>query len=307
MTNGRFVLTYRYTPPGAPSDGSKDIFGQAWAVDGSPFVPCSELKGATSREDGSIEWGEIDVFFMIYPAIPREDYDSIKFTLAFQGTLGAERYNAVIGKSFTLGEIVFDEEWDNGLDGNHNWGHTGINLDNLNPPYNGFTENRLEDGVLVKGNLRYQGNWTGRFNQSVVCDICGGGQYNDDIFKVRITPNTYLIYKIDEMSVTPPDAPGSGQYLLLSFTDKLTLEISQPGQMVEWNDTTAYYTCPLGVIVVDNIYEMFQKVGITVPEPFYLRMIDFSQLLYQLEGQSGTDHSQRMKVDLIQIVEGNEQ
>jgi len=305
MANGGFVLTYRYTPTGGPTDGSKDIFGQAWGLDGSAIVPCTQLKGATKKADGTMDWGEMEAFFMIYPAMPREDYDSIKFTLAFQGTLGDEQGKAVIGKSFRLGEIIFDEEWDNGLDGNHSWGHTGFNLDNSNPP-NGVTKNNVGSDYLVKENLRYQGNRSGRFNQSVLCDICGGGQYKDILLPLPITRNTYLVYKIDEMSVTPSDAPGSGQYLMLSFTNKLALEISQSGQMVEWNATTAYYTFPLGMIVVDNIYDMFQRVGITVPEPFYLNMIDFSQLLYELDNPSNADHSQRMKVDLIQIVEGKE-
>jgi hypothetical protein len=307
MRNGNFVLTYRYTPHGGAANGLPDVLGQAWGLDGSAVVPCIELQGATKKGDGTIEGGgETVVDFIIYPALPKTDYDSIKFTLAFQGTLGNEGGIAVIGKTFAPGEVIFEEEWDNGFDGNNPWGHTGINLDNFNPTNNGVSSNQLENGDLVKDNIRYLGYSSGRFNQSVVCDICGGGQFAN-ISPIRITPNTYLMYKIDEMSIAPAEVPASSQYLLLSFTDKLALEISQDGQMEYWNDVTAYYTFPLGVIIVENIYEMFKGGGMTVPEPFYLRMISFNQFLYGLSAPSSAEHHQRMRVDFIRIVEGKEQ
>ena len=111
MKNGWFTLTYRYTPTGKPSDGSQDIFGQSSVC--SSDLPCNELK---FQDETSID-------FVLPTPIPRENYDSVKFTLAFKGTLGNEE-GAVIGRFFTPGEIKFNEEWDNGLTGNHTWAHT---------------------------------------------------------------------------------------------------------------------------------------------------------------------------------------
>jgi hypothetical protein len=296
MGKGNLVLTYRYTPSGGSANGSQDIFGQAKGLDGSAVVSSVPLgEGDTMEAD-----------FWIDPGISKEDCDSIKFMLAFRGTLGNEE-GAVIGKSFIMGDVVFDEEWNNGPDGNNPWGHTEINLDNFNPPNNGVSTNQVENGYLIKDNIRYQGYSSGRFNESIVCDICGEGQFAN-ISPIRITPNTYLMYKIDEMSITPAEDPARPQYLLLSFTDRLALEMaSQVEQMEYWNEVTAYYPFPLGGIVVYNIYDLFKDAGITIPEPFYLRMIAFKQLLYPLQGPSTEEHHQRMKVDFIRIVEGKEQ
>lgn len=296
MKNGSFTLTYRYTPPGGAVDGSNDVYGYAWGSRDSTSAPCYELK---EGEEMVID------FLMGLNLIPIANLGSLKFTLAFEGTLGNEE-GAVVGKAFTSGEVKFNEEWDNGLNGNHTWGHTEFNMESYNPPYNGVTSNKIEDDNLIKDNLRYQGYMSGRFNQSVLCDICGGYQFVD-ILPIRITPNTYLMYKIDEMSMNPSPIPASSQFMLLSFTNKLALQISQEGQMEYWNPTTAYYTFPLGVIILDNIYDMFQKAGIDIPEPFYLRMISINQFLYELDDPSSIEHHQRMKVDFIRIIEGKEQ
>lgn len=291
MSNGNFALTYRYTPPGGNTDGSDDIFMRAWALDGSPFVSCPELRAQN----------EMVVDFLIHPPLPRKDYVAINFTLAFKGTLGSE-VGAVIGKSFDPGWVIFEEEWDKELPGNYDWAHTEYNWSSLNPN-NGLTVNKIEEDLLVKENIRHGGFQLSRVNESFL------GHEVDGRFKgpfpLSITPNTYIMYKIDEMSVNPL---GAGyQIMLLSFTNRLALQISQDGQFIYWNPTTGYYTFNPGQIIVDNIYELFQRVGITIPEPFQIIFLGLDQRLYELEDPAAGEHIQRMKVDFIRIVEGKVQ
>jgi len=291
MSNGDFALIYRYTPPGGNADGSDDIFMRAWAVDGSPFVPCSELKPDK----------EMVIDFRIYSPLPEKDYVALKFVLAFQGTLGSE-VGAVIGKSFDPGWVIFEEEWDKDLPGNYEWAHTEFNWNSYNP-LNGLTVNTIEGDRLTKENIRYAGYQLARVNESFLGHEVDG--HFKGPFPLLITPNTYVMYKIDEMSVNPP---GVGyQIMLLSFTDKLALQISQDGQTVYWNPTTAYYTFTPGQFIVENIYELFQRAGITIPSPFEIVFLGLDQHLYELEAPAAGEHTQRMKVDFIRIVEGNVQ
>jgi hypothetical protein len=291
MRNGEFALTFRYTPPGGNMDGSNDIFKPAWGSDGSAFVPCPSL------EPGK----EIAIDFKIYPALPEKDYVDLRFDLAFQGTLGIES-GAVIGKSFKPGQVIFEEEWDRPLPGNYLWAHTGVNLESFNPD-NGSSTNLISNDILAKDNIRKAGSPLGRVNESFL----GHGSFPGP-FPLAITPNTYLIYRIDEMSMTPlnpPDLIIGHQFLLLSFTDLLTLMISQPGQMEGWNTTTAYYTFTPGEIVLDNIYESFQRAGIAIPDAFRINFLSLAQRWYELGAAAGADHVQRMKVDFIQLVEAS--
>lgn len=115
---------------------------------------------------------------MIYPdLIPTKNYDSVKFTLVFKGTLGNEE-EAVIGKSLTLEEIKFTEEWDNGLNGNHTWAHTSFNLFDQNPD-NGSTANTIIGDTLIKDNIRYVRYKTARVNESFLDDHFNNGQFKD--------------------------------------------------------------------------------------------------------------------------------
>ncbi|MCJ7782581.1 MAG: hypothetical protein MUP41_01510, partial [Desulfobacterales bacterium] len=138
MKDGTFTLTYSYRPTGGNPDGSEDIWGQA------PVV----LSG-TLEYGGDVQHPVEDtvVDFLLPTPIPKENYDSAKFTLAFWGTLGNEE-GAVIGKTLTLGEIKFKEEWDNGLIGNHNWGHVEFNVFGWNPN-NGTTTNTIVGDKLI--------------------------------------------------------------------------------------------------------------------------------------------------------------
>lgn len=296
MANGQFTLTYSYRPTGGKSDGSEDIWGQA------PVV----LSG-TLVYDGE----ERVIDFWLPTPIPRENYNSAKFALAFKGTLGNE-VGAVIGKALTLGEIKFEEEWDNGLNGNHNWAHTGLNYSNDNPD-NGISSNRTEGDTLIKENIRFAGYQTARVNESFMGhDYLNGNDQFIDILPIRITPDTHIQFKIDEMWINqiPPAPPGytnHWQALLLRFNNNLIIEYSV-NQGVDLGPTSASYSFDPNFITVDNIYRLFQNAGITIPEgDFYLKNIDFLQQLWFLDEVSNVEYHQHMKIDSIRIIEGKQQ
>jgi hypothetical protein len=137
------------------------------------------------------------------------------------------------------------------------------------------------------------------------------GQFRD-ILPILITPDTYLQFKIDAMSINqiPPAPPGYTnhcQALILRFNNALSLQYVQEGQGLYTGPTTAYLTFPLGLVIVDNIYEMFKGAGITIPEPLYLEGIDFLQQLLPLDQPSTVEHHQHMEIDSIRIIEGKQQ
>jgi hypothetical protein len=307
MKSGHFMLTYRYTPPGKPEDGSQDIFNYAFGLDGALTVPCIGLK---SEE-------ETEVYFQIpYDSIPVENLKSLKLTLAFQGMLGQEE-KAVVGKVFSPGEVLFHEEWDNGLKGNHPWGHTGIDYLGENPD-NGSTGNAIVGDILIKDNIRFRYDasemiWRRRFNSSFIGLSPLSDQFKDT-FPIRITPNTYVLFKIDAMWTNPiPYAPPGYtdhyQGLFLRFNQSLELMFTQPEENVDLGPDVVSYIFPLGSAVFGNLYYFFQNQGIAIPEIFYLNNISFlQQLLMAFETEeNSTGCQQHMEVDFIQIIEEKDQ
>jgi hypothetical protein len=292
MKDGEFTLTYSYRPTGGNPDGSQDIWGQAPVVLSDTLVYDGKEK-------------VIDFWFPI--PIPKENYDSAKFTLAFKGTLGNE-VGAVIGKALTMGEIKFEEEWNNGLNGNHTWAHTGINLLGQNPD-NGNTSNILTGDTFVKDNIRYVGKRTARVNESYVGYDTLNNQFLD-ILPIRITPDTYVQFKIDEMWINErtPASPGytnDWQHLVLRFNNGLGIQYTTQGQGVYLGSTCGNFEFDPNFIIVDNIYELFEAAGITIPpEDLYLRNIAFIQQLSILSENSNMEHHQHMKIDSIRIIEG---
>jgi len=284
LKNGTFSLIARYTPAGGNPDGSDDIFIQAYDV-----------------ESGELQYDQgADVQFYLSEPVPVESHESVKCMLVFKGTLGNEE-NAVVGKSFSLGQIKFNEEWDNGLNGNYQWMHATPD-DN---PDNGSTSNAIDYGILLKDNIRYAGYRTPRFNSSYI-DFTDTDNPNG----MPITPDTYLQFKIDDLSINeqPPAPEGhttAWQYLSLEFNNGLGIQYTQKGQGINWGSDIAYYTFNLGSIIVDNIHGLFQNYGITVPDPLYLKSIELTQQLWDLSEPSTVEHRQHMEVDSIRIVESN--
>jgi len=298
MKDGEFTITYSYRPTGGKADGSDDIWGQA------PVVSSGTLEYG-GDDQHPVEDTVID--FWLPNPIPKENYDSAKFTLAFKGTLGNE-VGAVIGKALTLGEIKFEEEWNNGLNGNHNWAHTDITLLSQNPD-NGSTSNILVGDTLIKDNIRHVGKRTARVNESYVGYDTLNNQFID-ILPIRITPDTYIQFKIDEMWINqrtpaPPGYTNDWQHLVLRFNNGLGIQYTTQGQGVYLGSTCGNFEFDPNLIIVDNIYELFEAAGITIPPgDLYLRNIAFIQQLSILEENSDMEHHQHMEIDSIRIVEG---
>jgi hypothetical protein len=302
MKDGTFILTYSYRPANGNPDGSEDIWAQAPPVSSGTLQYGGDAQNPVQ---------DTVVSFMLPTPIPRENYNSAKFTLAFKGTLGNE-VGAVIGKALILGEIKFEEEWDNGLNGNHNWAHTGFNLLNENPD-NGTTSNIIESGALIKDNVRRAGSWSARVNESFMSTRYNNGQYKG-ILPIQITRDTYIQFKIDEMWINqkPPASPGyttDWQVLSLHFNNGLGMQFYTQGQGVYLGSNVAYFEFDPNLIFVENMYDFFRKAGITVPPgDLYLEEICFLQQLWIQEiGVSDVDNHQHMKVDSIRIVEGKKQ
>lgn len=301
LTNGFFTLVVRYTPVGANPDGSEDSF--------KTYVLSS---GSLSYDQ------ETRLIFSLIEPVPLETIDSLKCMLVFKGTLGSEE-NAIIAKPFSTGKIKFLESWDTALPGNFPWYHS-TDAQNFN---NGSTLNETQYGILNKDNIRFINEDQGRINQSFIYfrDFNSPHQEvdTDSPDGILITPDTYLIFKVDDLSINqdPPAPEGYStayQYMDFEFNTVmngqsmpgfLALQISQEGQAVARpyiNDVTLGF--PLGQIIMTNIYNAFQSRGLTIPEPFYLQVIDLHQKLEGIEELSTIQHRQRMEVDYISIVEG---
>jgi hypothetical protein len=113
---------------------------------------------------------------------------------------------------------------------------------------------------------------------------------------------------INQIPPSPPGTTAHYQGLRLFFNRDLILQLSQDGQFVYYNPTTAMWTFSPGLIFVDNIYKMFLDAGITIPpDDLYLEKIDFIQQLFELADPSTVDHRQRMEVDFIRIIEEKQQ
>ncbi|MBU0988454.1 MAG: hypothetical protein KKH68_14485, partial [Proteobacteria bacterium] len=291
----RLVLVFRYTPEGANADGSEDKFVTANAyrcIDGD----CD----ADGNLDG-IQYGDEATISFYLPEeeedrigmqIVKSAEDSVKCMLVFKGNLGQEE-SAVIGKYFTLGQdqVRFNEEWDNGLTGNHPWEHTTADQN----PDNGTTSNVIvstdtSSNSLIKNNVRDAGSSQGRINETFV-------DFND-----VITPYTNLQFKIDDLSITGSSTQ-HWQALVLNFNEGRFLQLTRSGQGIVMNDTTVSYSFYLGAKTGLNIFEMFQNADISIPNPFYIESISFIQQLFEESQPTTTKTSQHMEVDYIRLIE----
>lgn len=292
MRDGQFSVVFRYTPDSGNPDGSDDVFIQSNSVD-----------------YGELEYGdagETELYFYLPPDenIPMERYESVKCTIVFKGVLGnpdgtTNEVDAVIGKAFTLGEIKFNEDWDNGLTGNHNWNHMTQD-DFYNVPGNGSTHNEIfTDNKLLKDNIRFSGKDYHQFNHSWLA-FEGDG--------IPITPDTYLQTKIDNIWKTPLSADHT-QNLLLNFSINgapLQLILCPDGHCY-WHDELnpwIAYTIDFSNIVFTNIYTFIQDAGIEITGSVYLTSIQISQQIVNYDNTpAATEELQHMEVDFIRIIE----
>jgi len=286
MSEGNFTVVVRYTPVGGNPDGSEDQFFRA------QDVYCNELQYEDELEftvDLPLPASQDNISFDVY--------ESLKCYLVFKGTLGVEE-GAVIGKVFTLGEIKFREDWDNGLNGNHDWAHGQSPTE---PVEGGETINNIttanNQDTLIKENIRYAGVEDGRTNQSALS--LGGGN------EILITPNTFLHFKIDNISVSPPSTIYL-QALRIQFANGTWLQFCPDGQCdypidINWPPMDININIDSeNALVTVNIHQLFQEAGIAIPEYLYLSYMNFIQLFEEGAGPATT---QRMEIDFIRIVE----
>jgi hypothetical protein len=277
MSGGTFTLVCQY------NDGSNEQFIRAYDVSSGTLPYDNEVE-----IDFYLPWNSADEI------ITKEEYESgVTCTLVFKGTLGNET-GAVVGKSFVLGEeIKFNEDWGNGLDGNYPWTHSTAEQ---NPP-NGTTVNVIENGILIKENIRDAGYATPRNNETFLYAPGSG---------VPINPNTYLQFKIDELSINerPPDGYHWQVMMLYFNSGDLNLQYSVDWQWADlgWPNVS-YRSFTPEAIMIGNIYEMFNNAGIQIPEPLTLNMIAFGQQLHELPDPSTTQHVQHMEVDFIRVID----
>jgi hypothetical protein len=277
MSEGTFSLVFKY------NDGSNDQYVLAYDVPSGSLTYDNEVE-----INFFLPWGSADEI------ITKEEYESgVTCTLVFKGTLGNES-GAVVGKVFTLGEeIKFNEEWDNGLTGNYAWTHSTADQN----PSNGTTVNVVENGILIKENMRYAGFSTPRNNESFLYLPEPG---------IPINSHTSLQFKIDELSINnrPPDGY-HWQVMMLYFNDgDLNLQFSIDGQWADlgWPNT-GYYSFTPEAIILGNIHAMFNNASIQIPDPLYLNMIGLGQQLDELPTPSVTQNIQHMEVDFIRIID----
>ena len=302
MSDGNFAISVGYTPYCGNSDGSDDMFAR------SDDVP-----------SGVLQYGqEAALLFSLQEPVPLDLFDSAKCMLAFRGKLGEEE-GAVVGKYFLPGNIKFVEDWYKGKRGKHPWFHS-TDADNYD---NGFTDNSIVGDIfLSKRNIRFGGDDRRRRNESFLWFIDRGSQYQEADpnrpYGIPITPDTYLQFKIEEMSINrkPPAIPGYKshyQYLGLVFefapagqppASYPALQITLDDQQVDLPEyDEAYFIFKPGETHLVNIFDAFQKQGKTVATPCYLRLIDMNQYLHSLDQPSTVRHEQNMKVRFINIVE----
>lgn len=293
----RLVLVCRYTPPGANEDGSEDIFVMADSyrcIKGDCDAKLG-LDGIQNGKEATIDFHlPEDNANRIGMQLFKSDEKSVKCMFVFKGKLGQEE-SAVIGKYFTLGrnQVKFNEEWDNGPTGNYPWVHTTADQN----PDNGATYNQVmatdtSSNSLIKENVRYAGYDNSRINETFV-------DFND-----VITPHTYLLFKIDDLSKTETST-FHWQALVLNFNEGRFLQLTRSGQALNMNDTTVSHSFELGARIGLNIFEIFQNDGISIPDPFYIESISFIQQLYEESEPTTAETKQHMEVDYIRLIEEN--
>ncbi|MBI5591265.1 MAG: hypothetical protein HY881_12360 [Deltaproteobacteria bacterium] len=267
---------------------------------GSPIRTATTLKTALSYDSETL------VYFWINQPINTADleiFNKADFTIVYQGVLGSED-NAVIGKVFKQNTALYiDEDWYS-LEGNYQWIHTMPG--DVQNPDNGDTINKALNNVLIKENVRYvdaDGSAEkARFNETLL-NLKDAGNPNG----IPITKNTYIQYKIDDMSIVNKPEASVGhtndfQGVWLSFNNGLQIQMYYDSGVTTGSPNMAYWTFSLGNMMIDNIYKIFKDSNIVIPEPLYLESIDFWQQLLP-SPDSPLEAKQHMEVDYFRIMD----
>lgn len=308
MFNGKLKLVVNYRPIGGNVDGSDDIFVQAYA---NPECTMPEYSVETLNYG---EEGFATFYFKLNENLPitKEIVESgnynFEMRFAYKGGLGNEK-QAVIGKILSYNQI-FDEQWNNGLTGDHApeewaWDYWADNPDGNYD--NGVCKNNIVDGALIKENIRYADSVEQRNNESTIKFT--------DINRpqgIKVTPNMYTHFKIDEITKTGLlEGEVSYQYLSFDFRDsegkEMHLHFTKFDQFGSSSPTTAKYSIEPSIDYLYNFYDSLKQKDITFTEPLYLKQIQLQQQLWFLTSQSTNQHVQRMAVDTIQVIDGAEE
>ncbi len=273
MTDGHFFLLFKYTPKDGTLDGSEDVF-----VLGAQTPPVEALAYSESVE------------FHIQPTetIPFECWDTVECTLAFYGTLGNEP-DAVVGKVFNPPglNILFNEEWENGLLGRNAWQDPG--------DHDEWATKKVEDGHLIMESTTYPDYApNGRWNTLIV-DLKWDGSQG-----IPITPTTFLQFAIPVMSSVVGNPIGANHALALHFSDGTIIEYSGDGRLCDWTDPDRLISLSLNIktIITDNIYERYAYANRHIPDSLYLGAI---QLMQTAIFETTNDYYFYMDVDTIRL------
>ncbi len=292
MSDGSYMMALRYRPSDdAAEDGTEDRFAPADYI----FRP--------DRPEDLPNNAEKEMSFSFNDPVHVSRYGSVLVSQGWWGKLGNES-RAVAGRVFPLGKLHFNEEWNNGLEGNNPW------FSYCDNPDNGETVVEVADSRLTIENIRWPDEEGLRcIDIARVFDDGGGSQ------GYPITADTFLHIKIDEMAINqqPPADPGyttAWQGLFLRFDDEGTtpryLLLTQPGQGVDSGPLigiVGWLTFDLGLHCIANIHDMFRMCGLPIPDPLHLKSISFSQQLWQPSEATPVEHRQRMVADALRLIE----
>ena len=310
MTNGTLMLTGKYIDS---NDEEIIVRAKYWTPSDGRLYEYASIPSLTSGQ--ALEG--LNFLFPEGTQIPVDQWDSIKLTLTYQGKLGSEE-GAVIGKVFSPGKLKFNEELNTAPKGDYNWFQMdspvfGTNMCPYHNIEHGVAQNEIVGGKLIKTNIRYpiadpSGLYPGaHFNVSLVgIHNLSGNTYANNIFPIPITKDTYIEFKIDDMSISPHTAEGGiythYQGMVLHFNNGYKLELSLNDQFWYINSNTGYFTFSAGYIILDNIHNMFAQYNLPVPADFKLNYIELDQQI-GFDLPLDTQYEQQMTVDFIRIVE----
>jgi hypothetical protein len=280
-------------------------------------------------------------FVISAPIAPGQTSDSIpyippldnanpgRYWAVFSGTLGAEN-NAVIG-SFGF---LWQEEWDNGITGNHSWWHMAtdpIYINSLDP--GSVINTETSNGILTMENSRvpqflyadpdtgivYYGYPDNQVNESIVgvFDYIGS---NDEIyfdgFPIPVTPETEVHVKVNEMTTLgqppPPQCAyqgqnGAFQHISIDFNQDFfvgpDIELTISGQQFIAGDTFKPVFISIGQETRLNIYQALQDRGVVITPPLEITHIGMTQQLFEVCDPFPTPQSQMMEIEYIRILD----
>ena len=271
MSDGDFSLVFRYTPEGGNPDGSDDI-----------FVPAVETPSCDllTYED------TMELVFSPSEEIPLDRWDSLTCTLAFQGSLGHES-GAVVGKVFSPGSMLLNEDWNNGIDGTNNWQYGGND--------DAWTTKQVVDGHLIMESTTYPNpDGNGHLNELVMI------YKTADSDGLLITPTTHVQFQFADMASTVTDERWANHALIFHFSDGTKIEYSGDGRFCDWTSPNLLVQLPvdLNTIITDNIFQRYEWSNRPIPDPLYLEYIQFMQLAFY---ETMNDHWFYMDVDFIRL------